>query len=70
MTPQKPKQQSVRPTLNIDNFPEDLRHLLRVHAAIAEVTIRQAVIEAVEMWVKAHQDDNVGRLPDNRHKAS
>lgn len=44
--------------LTIDDFPADIRRLLKVRAAMNEQTIRQSVIDAVGMWLRS-QDDHV-----------
>lgn len=51
------------PALNVDNFPADLRRRLKAHAALQDMTVRESVIQAIQMWVAAHEDGGVVRLP-------
>lgn len=60
MTPPKtPKS----PALNIDRFPDNLRRQLKAQAALDGRTVRESVIEAIQMWVSAKQDGGVMRVP-------
>lgn len=51
------------PALNIDRFPDPLRRQLKSRAALDGMTVREAVIEAIQMWVTAKNDGGVAHVP-------
>lgn len=53
------------PALNIDKFPPPLRRQLKARAALDGTTVRESVIEAVQMWVLAKMttdQDQMGQI--------
>lgn len=44
-------------TLTVDNFPITLRRQMRAIAALQGKTLREAVLEAAQLWVTTHSTD-------------
>lgn len=53
----------TKPALNVQNFPNDLHTRFKALAALHHLSVREATIQAVSMWVEAHMDSGIATLP-------